>query len=160
MISPSELHQYVAIAAFMKARGSFLSSTSITLSILAGIAKKLFADVDRKDPLYDEICNRVEWEHQSLGKLRELLDSYKVIKDSPLFKKTHKFTLYMLSLGLLENFNVSFDSLGFSKYEEKMIRNTHRPCFDMIYCIADTILFVCERGKSIVTGKQIGRAHV
>jgi hypothetical protein len=151
MIAPSELHQYVAIAAFMKARGSFMSSVSISLSILAAIARELYKDENRKDPLYDEICQRVEWEHQStLEDLRSLLNQYNRVKDSTLFKKTHKFALYILSLGLLDNFNMSFDSLGFSKYEAKMIKQTHRPGFDMIYCITDTILFVCERGSEYV----------
>lgn len=157
MISSSAMHRVIALASFMKARGNSLNVSSMTLAVLSGIVNNLFTeedDVATSDPLFADICERVDWHHQStLSDLRRLLDGYKAIKDSPLFKKVHKFALYVLSLGLLDNFNVSFNSLGFSNYETKMIKQTHRPGFDMLHCILDTILFVCERGSEyLATG--------
>ena len=85
-------------------------------------------------------------EDNIFAEARKYLSCYEKMKETAIYKKTYKFMLYVLSLGLLEGVKIDFDSLNFSQYEANAIKQTHKPGLDMIHCFLETILFICDKG--------------
>jgi len=145
------LDRYVAIVNFFKLRGARPGFTQIILYI----AGDFFGDVAmksfRKDPLYEEICKKVDYEPQSgdenpFSTIRYYLSFYDKFKETAIYKKVYKFMLYILSCEILKKYDIDFKSCNFSRMEAEAIKRTHGKGFDMLHCILDTITFICERG--------------
>lgn len=82
----------------------------------------------------------------NLKNLRSFLTHYDSIKESPFFQKMYKFIMYCLSLSLFEKFGVTFDTFRYNKIEAEVIRRQYHTGIDFVYCILDTLLFLCEAG--------------
>lgn len=82
--------------------------------------------------------------------VRSYLDKYEEVRNAPVFKKLHKFVMYALSLSLFDKAGLSFDSLSYSKLEAEAIRRKHFVGPDLVHTIADTLLFLCERGQQCI----------
>lgn len=102
------------------------------------------------EKLFDMLSNDLEMEVQSLENifdvLRGYMNNFEMLKKMPLYKKLYKFFLYALSLSLFEKFNITFDTFSYSKIEEEAIKKKYHTGVDFAYTVADTLLFLCERG--------------
>ncbi len=78
--------------------------------------------------------------------LQNLLDNYKNVKESPLYKKLYRFLMYALSLSLFDSIGVSFDSLGYTAMERECLKAKYTSGPDFVHCVLDTALFFCRRG--------------
>lgn len=150
-----------AIYAFCKLRGSRLNMAAMLVSVFGNIAYDVGVEVSRRDKYWKDMRSHVEAQvdmtpqaaddfdfhaNNPFRRVREVFNNWERVKESPIVHKLHKFGLYILTLGLLDNCKITFGNLNYTKYEEKVIRNTHRPGLSMIECFLDTTLFVCERG--------------
>jgi len=143
--SRNHVDRCVAIVTFCKLRGSRLN----IMGNLLDLAHSLFSQ-DYGSSFESDILNRMNFAPQSddniFGKLREYLGTYDKIKEMAIFKKLHKFFMYILCCGLLDGTKINFASLQFDKFEEEAMRRAHRPGIDMVIAMIDTVLFVCEAG--------------
>lgn len=139
----------VALVNFCKLRGMAISFVSTLLEISDSLFK------EQKDGLSDDdIISRLGFSAQDesddvemgFAQLRSVLNTYEKVKELPIYKKMHKFFMYLLCSGLLKGTNINFRSLQFDKFEEEAIKRTHKPGFDMVHAMLDTIVFVCEAG--------------
>lgn len=142
--------RYVSVVSFCKLRGARPDFMQLVMYVVGDLFSDSVMTSFRKDPLYDEICNRIDYEPQDetnvFSKIRFYLDSYTKLKNTTIYKKVYKFMLYVLSLEILKGANVSFESLNFDKMEAAAIKRTHKPGFDMLHCVLDTVTFICEKG--------------
>jgi len=144
-------NRYVAIVSFCKRRGSRIGFTSTLMYVAADLfGSEQFSG---PDPLQSEIEQRLEFSPQSddtedniFAEARKYVNCYEKLKETTIYKKLYKFSLYVLTLGLLDGIKIDFNSMNFSKFEAKCIKETHKPGLDMIHCFLDTILFVCDKG--------------
>lgn len=92
--------------------------------------------------------------------MREFLDKYEVIKQSPLFAKVYKFSMYGLALALFKPLGVDMDLLKFDKVAQEAIRKQYHLGPDFVHCALDTMLFLCERGyQCLQTGTVMPMFH-
>lgn len=134
----------VAIVNFCKLRGLKISFMTSLLEISDSLFKAQSDNLTVED-IYANLGFEAQ-DDDSFRPIRNVLDSYEKMKELPIYRKLHKFFLYLLCTGLLSKFNITFRSLQFDKFEEESIRRTHKPGFDMLHAIIDTITFVCECG--------------
>ncbi len=132
----------IAVVNFCKLRGNRMHM----LSSLLEVSDALFQE--QSYSFESDILDRVKYEMQSnpFRSMREKVSYYDKIKELPIYKKSYKFFLYVLSSGLLNFSNISLTSIGYDKYEAEAIKRTHKPGVDMLHTILDTVLFVCECG--------------
>lgn len=147
--SRSNTDRCVAVVNFCKLRG--LKFT--ILHTLLDIVDDLFYCA--KMPSVDEISARMGFVAQDednieLGfeRMREVLGTYDKLKEMAVYKKLHKFFMYMLCTGMLSWTKINFKSLQFDKFEEEALKRTHKPGFDMVHAMLDAVVFVCEAGYS------------
>nr|WPR18001.1 MAG: structural polyprotein [Chemarfal virus 132] len=147
--------RYIAIISFCKRRGSRVGFTSSLIYLASDLfSTNLLNDKDSTDELEQEIRERVLGDHEAqadeydniFAEARSYLSCYDKLKETAIYKKLYKFLLYCLTLGLLDNVKITFNSLNFSEFEAKAIAASHKPGFDMFHCFLDTILFICDRG--------------
>lgn len=92
--------------------------------------------------------------------LREYLDKYETIKQSPFFAKVYKFSMYGLSLALFKPVGIDLDLLKFDKVAQEAVRKQYHLGPDFVHCMLDTTLFLCERGyQSYQTGSLMPMFH-
>jgi hypothetical protein len=143
--------RYVSVVSFCKRRGNRISFASTLLCLVADLFGCALID-SSPDKLEDEINRRIAYTAQAeeddniFAEARKYINCYEKLKETAIYKKLYKFLLYTLSLGLLDNVNITYDSLNFSKFEAKVSKETHRPGIDMAHCFLDTILFICDKG--------------
>jgi hypothetical protein len=81
---------------------------------------------------------------------REYLEDAKNIAETSIFKKLKTLLLYCLSLSLFEEFGITFDNLGYSMMEKEALKKKYSSKMSFTYVIADTILFLMEKGTEIM----------
>jgi hypothetical protein len=112
-----------------------------TQKLLESMFDKMFMDHERQS------------DFTLLETLRNMLNKYELVRETPLVKKLYRFSMYALSLSLFGQFGVTFDSLRYSKLEQESLKKKFHAGPDFIHCLLDTILFICERGQQcMVTG--------
>lgn len=160
--STNAFDRYVAMGTFCKLRGNRLSCTSTLFAIMSELfgscavgalkSKQAMdmayesADKHIRQELAESYEAQADEETNIFAEFREHLSMYEKLQNTAIYKKLHKFSLYILTLGLLGGVGVDFNSAGFSSFEAESIKATHRPGFDMIHCMLDTVCFVCDRG--------------
>lgn len=83
----------------------------------------------------------------------KILDSYDTVKEHPFVVKFQRFGMYALSLSLFTKLGLTFNNLGYSKVEEKFLKQKYTLGISFIHCLLDTLLFICEKGyQCIQTG--------
>jgi len=142
----------VAIVNFCKLRGNRIHMVSPLLQLF----ESCFAPADI--PVSDgEIMDRLNFVPQSdeddspFDTLRSVLNCYPKMKELAIYKKLHKFWMYLLCTGMLKGTNIDFHSMGFDAFEEAALKRTHKPGFDMLHAMLDAVLFICEAGHSYFT---------
>jgi len=160
-ISKSTFDRYIAIVNFCKLRGSRIGFTQTLLYIMGDICGTQIAEFTSM-PSYkfgeDEILERInkaenkfspqaELETETLfATMRSYLGCYDKMKETTMFKKLHKFFLYLIANDMLKGVKIDFHSLKFDKFEAAAIKRTHAPGIDMVHHMMDTVLFVLDRG--------------
>jgi len=81
---------------------------------------------------------------------REKLDFTASLVDLPIMKKMHKFLMYALSYSLLENFGISFESIGYAKFEAEAIRRAYTSKFGLWHALLDAMSLFCRQFVSAV----------
>lgn len=85
--------------------------------------------------------------------LRGSLDSFSAVKHSPIFTKLYKCCMYLMSFSLFEAVGITMDTFGYNNIEQALLKKKYSEKTDFIYTLADTLLFIVERGYQIyVTG--------
>lgn len=163
ILSRNTFDRYIAIVNFCKLRGSRLGFTSTLVTIAADLFRTCTSsaglDPNLEKRLHKEVCENLSYSAQSdfyvpqtkecdnvFAEARHYLSMYDRLKETAIYKKLYKFSLYVLSLGLLQGVNIDFHSCNFSKFEADAIKRTHRPGVEMIHCLLDTVCFICDRG--------------
>lgn len=92
-------------------------------------------------------------EENVFSNLRGVFDKFESIQDSTIYKKMYKFIMYLLANSIFENFGLSMDNLGYTKVEQEAMKKQYYKGTTFYYTIADTIMFLCERGyQCMLTG--------
>lgn len=118
-----------------------VSKQALTTSVLLS---------DKFEQFFNLVTNNYDAEVQSLESmfdiLRNYMNDFEMLKKLPLYTKLYKFFMYALSLSLFEKFGVTFDNLAYSQIEAEAIKRKYHTGLDFAYTVADTMLFLCERG--------------
>jgi len=125
-----------AFRVFIKCR--FHESTWKTLSSrFYGYIKKILCDfsVQSSESFFDGA--------------RGYLNSYKNICNSEIAIKLYRCSMYVLSLSIFDKLGFSFDSFGYTKLEQVALKKRFYKKSDFLHVLADTILFLAERGHQI-----------
>jgi hypothetical protein len=156
ILSDTTMSRYIAILGFCKSRGNRMGAASTLIYILSDLigSSAVIAQKERKAyaDMRPDIEDRVGFTPQAeevdniFSDARKYLNKYELLQGTPIYKKLYKFGLYILTIGLLDKVNINFESMRFNKWEAETVRRTHRPGVDMIYCMLDTVTFVCDRG--------------
>jgi ribosomal protein S27E len=162
------LGRWKAIIVFCKLRGSRFGFSSVLLytcsDILGCTLKEAYTDKREKDKLYKDLEQHVlgeldltpqDDEYDNIfAKARGYLNMFDKLKETTLYKKCYKLSLYFLASGILDNTRFSFEDQGFSRLEKDTILRTHKPGVSMFHCMLDTALFLCDRGYLYLTTKD------
>lgn len=85
--------------------------------------------------------------HESVfHSLRDYLDKYDEVKQSPVFQKLYKFIMYCMSSSIFDKVGLSFDNFNYTKIEQEALRRQYHMGPDFVHSMLDTLLFLCERG--------------
>jgi len=85
---------------------------------------------------------------------RNLLDKYDEARHSKLWKKTHRFLMYAISMSLFDKAGIPMDRFAYGKMEKEALKKDLHMGPDFIYTCLDTVLFICERGQQIYLNYQ------
>ena len=88
----------------------------------------------------------VQGPEEVLKQIRTFFTNWESFKRTKVFTKVYKLVTYVLSMSLLEDYNINFRSCGYSKMEEVSIKRAQNSKFDFIFTLLDTISFLCEKG--------------
>ncbi len=157
--SSSSAERYMSIVAFCKLRGSRLNSASALTTVLGNILFDKIRDTREQNKRWKDMQTHVlrevnadmklqsyDEDSNPFRKLRMYMNKWDKVKESMIVKKLHSFGLYILTLGILDKYNIDFDTFNYTKYEAAHEKRKHRKGLGMIECFLDTGLFVCERG--------------
>ncbi len=146
--------RYLCVITFCKLRGMKPSFSTAILYMLGDLVTSSLLKKNKKDPLHDHVMEQLSFDAQNddddesdnpFRSFRAILDRWDQVKNSPLWKKVYKMSMFILSTEILQGLKIDFKTFNFNEYESKVISRTHRPGLDMFHCIYDTILFICER---------------
>lgn len=139
--SKSKYDYSIALITFVKLRmdGPLFSS-----KVLSCLTEKFLS-------LFESF--QVQSVEDTFSDLRDYLSYYERVKNSPVFAKLYKFSMYAMSLSLFEKLGVTFDTFNYSKLEAEAIKRQYHMGPDFVYTLLDTVLFLCQRGyQCMVTG--------
>lgn len=126
--------RHIALITYIKLRGS-----PIDFSATALIANQIFSFVFSSPDL--KVQNDDYFESA-----RTWIDSYDRVKKLPIFRKTYKFCMFLLSKGICDKLGLDFDFFKYTKLEKAAIEKDFSSTPNMIHCLLDTVLFYCETG--------------
>lgn len=140
MTSKSKFDYTMSVVNFVKLR---MNDPLISSTILKQLKSK-----------FDEIFGSYEVQSDDMfNDSREYIDRFKEVRRAPVFKKLYKFSMFLLCTSLFDGLGFTFESLGYRKLEEEMVRRECGNKLDFIECILDLTHFLCERGyQCIKTG--------
>lgn len=147
--SSNKLDVIVAITNFVKLR---LNGPLFSVEHMAVVASKVS---EFKDYFFTEVVPEVEEQsfESFLKSTKGYLAKYKEVRNAPIFKKLYKFYMYALTHSLLDKVGLSFDKLKYSKMEIALAKRDFAANPDMVHCLLDTIVFICEQGhQCFITG--------
>lgn len=82
--------------------------------------------------------------------LRNYLDKYDEVKQSPLFQKLYRFIMYCMCNSVFSKVGLSFDKFQYTKLEQEALRKQYHMGPDFVHSILDTLLFLSERGYQCI----------
>jgi hypothetical protein len=128
--------RYMAIFTYVKLRGSRFDIVTLLMVAFSETFGLLLDSSNKLDVQSDEF----------FADARTYLDSYDNLKNTKIFKKLHKFGMYALSLSLFTKLGITFDNFSYTQIEAEAVKRKFHKGPDMVHCILDTALFLCERG--------------
>jgi hypothetical protein len=78
--------------------------------------------------------------------LRSGFDSLDNIVNLPIYKKLYRFSMYCLAQSVFSHVGVTMDLIGYTVMEQEALKQKYYLGLDFYKTIADTMLFICERG--------------
>jgi len=136
------------ISAFIRLRTNKPTIQAIVESELFTKIKDTFLGLSTQSE--DEFENETFDFINGVGSCRDFLDKFEMIKDSQLYKKLYKLSLYILSSSLFEKLGFTFSNMGYTVFEAEAIKKRHHLGANFILTLADTVIFLCERGFQII----------
>jgi hypothetical protein len=94
----------------------------------------------------DEYQFEVQSTEFGLNSMRDLLDHYELFRGSVLIKKVYKLSMYLISTSLFSRLGLGLSDLGYNQFEREAMKRRFYLGPDFIYCLFDTVIFLCERG--------------
>jgi hypothetical protein len=137
--------RYMAIFTYVKLRGSRFDIVTLLMVAFSETFGLLLNSSNKMDVQSDEF----------FADARSYLDSYDNLKETKIYKKLYKFGMYALSLSLFSKLGVTFDLFDYTKLEEEAVKRKYHKGPDLVHCILDTALFVCERGYQCMKTKTL-----
>lgn len=129
--------RYVALATHAKLLNTRLSEFAIAAVTLQD-AFAYFCPVEEMEvqgetlPFFDD-C-------------QAFLDKYEIIKQSPIFSKLYKFSMYSMALSIFAPLGLDMDYAKFDDVAQEAIKKKYHMGHDFVHCVLDTLLFLCQRG--------------
>jgi hypothetical protein len=138
--SKNKAGQITSICAFAKSRNC---GASIILSIQTHLLDK-----------FEQLLSFTDFEDtQSIETLtqysRDFLTNFEIFRESPLFKKIYKFSMYALSFCLFQKIGLNFDTLQYTVVEQAALRRKFNNFPSFIMTCLDLVTFLCEKGIQI-----------
>lgn len=132
--------QITSICSFAKSRNC---GSSLILSIQTQLLDKFesllsFTDFDSTESI--EVLTSYS---------RDFLTNFELFRDSPLFKKIYKFSMYALSFCLFQKIGLDFDSLKYTVVEQAALRRKFNNFPSFVLTCLDLVTFLCEKGIQI-----------
>lgn len=113
--------------------------------------------------LYDYFTKIFDYSVQStdvFGVIRQGIGKFEEIKNCSLFAKLYKVLMYAMSLSVFSKIGLTFSTLGYTMIESEAFKRKYHLGVDFFYTIAETLLFICERGyQCIKTGNLDSLLH-
>ena len=108
---------------------------------------------DKIIPFIEKLFLEDEQEVQSfdtvLIQAREGLNFITQVDQSPIVRKIWRVCCFALTFNIFKHVGISWDSLGYTTLEQKMMTRKFSGKKDFVHTLADTALFVVERGYQI-----------
>jgi len=143
--SRSRADRYMAIFTYVKLRGSRFDIVTMLMVAFSETFGLLLDSTNKMDIQSDEF----------FADARSYLDSYDNLKGTKIFKKLYKFGMYALSLSLFTKLGIDFELFSYSQIEAEAIKRKYYKGPDLVHCILDTALFICERGYQCVKTRTL-----
>lgn len=87
--------------------------------------------------------------------VRNNLAKLKGIKKGSTYKTMYRLGMFAMSLSLFDSVGLSFDSLGYSKFEQDLIKTKYKPSSDLLLDLADGLTHLLERGYQFILTRNI-----
>jgi len=119
------------------------------------LCKKLYEQAYLKELLQEfENSMNVESIEDFFSDAKDYLNAYDMLTNSKIFKKIYKVCMYILSFSIFDKYGLSFDNLGYSKFEAELIRKKFYKKSDFGRILLESILYLIESGLHIIkTGR-------
>jgi hypothetical protein len=79
----------------------------------------------------------------------DIFNHYNKIKDSELFQKLYKFSMFALTHSVFESFGITFDRCKYSLLEREVISRKFSGNLNFLHCIIDTLLYILKKGFQV-----------
>jgi len=141
----------VCIAALAKVLNEKLNLECITIAVLKTAADHFLTPEVKKGSKLEV----QSFDFLSLDGVECWLEMYERIKESPMYKKMYKFTMYVLSLSMFSRLGFTMDLLRFEPCAQAAIKAKYHLGADFVVTMLDTMVFMCRRGyQCYVTGSM------
>jgi len=77
---------------------------------------------------------------------RNLIDDFEAMKETKIYLKVYKFTMYLIANCLLDKVGITLDNLSYGKLEQEAIKRNYHMGPSFLLCACDTISFLLSRG--------------
>lgn len=84
------------------------------------------------------------------------LDEFRSLRNSPGMAKIHRFTMYVLTLGLFKSAGLDLDRLGFTKVEQAAAEKKFKFDTNFVDSIMEMTLFIATAGYQAAQGFGVG----
>lgn len=108
--------------------------------------------IDKLQAYFDSIFDVQSFDEFLTGS-RDYLKRFEEVKSSAIFPKLYKFSMYAMSLALFDSVGLTMDNVGYTRIEQQRMKKKYTMGVDFFHTMADTLLFLCERGyQMMITG--------
>jgi len=110
--------------------------------------REIFTSEALQEQSYSE--DSLDWMEAGLDAIRNKFDFLSSMKDIPIMQKMHKFLLYCMAHSLLDSVGVTFDQLGYDKFESAKIMKAHQTKVGFLFSLFDCLTLFCKQFISSV----------
>jgi hypothetical protein len=89
----------------------------------------------------------------NIGKIRNNVQNISKLKKSKFAKSLYKIGMFAMSISLFDSLGLTLDKLGYTQFEQQVIKHKYKIDNDMMLNLLDGLLFLVEKGyQTIKTG--------